>query len=779
MTLKRFVIRFVIILAAVWCCHKAVLWLQPAGALLDNITFSRQVQDRHGRLLRMTLAEDDIYRMQTSLNDISPLAVEAVLLYEDRCFYYHPGVNPVSLFRAFWATYISQERVIGASTITMQLSRYLHKIDSSTVGGKLKQIAWALQIEFFHSKKEILEAYFNIVPYGFNIEGIGAASHIYFQKDPNRLTLLEALTLAVMPQSPHARTKHIKKDQQVNQVLAQARAVLLQQWLKAFPDNVDKALDFSLELDMRHPGRLPFSAPHMVVDVLQRNSDDSVKTTLDWSIQSAFETVIAKYIDRRQKAGITNASAMLVDTSTMEILAAIGSADFFSDNISGQVNGTRARRSPGSALKPFAYALAIEQGLVHSQTMLKDTPTPFGTYTPDNFDRAFAGPLPATDALIHSRNIPAIHLTGKISDPDLYEFLKNAGIPLNDDPRHYGLSIVLGTAELTMEELVSLYAMLRNNGSLRPVKKMLHEPHQEGRPLLTAESCFLLLEMLSQNPKPTGKGSDRWLLRPQTVAWKTGTSVGFRDAWAIGIFDHYVLAVWIGNFSGKGNPVFVGRHASGPLLFELIQALANLQEIRFIEFLPENHLNINKVDVCALSGHIPHRDCPHLKDTWFIPGASPIKKCQIHRRVEIDIATGYQVCPGFEGFTRSQVFEFWSTDLLKLFKQAGVGRRIPPALHPQCRVEAYGDIGPKIISPKQDIVYHLRTKGADSKQIPLIAVGDGNVTRFSWFVDNQPVGHSEAQQPLLWKARPGQHLVSVSDEFGRSTVSSIDIRWVD
>jgi penicillin-binding protein 1C len=564
-----------------------------------------------------------------------------------------------------------------------------------------------------------------------------------------------------------------------NDVLQKARGVLAGKWLQTFPENVDKASDFSLELDMHHPCELPFEAPHFVTDVLQRNPSALIRTSLDLSIQSSFETIVDGYISRHRRNGIDNASALLIDSNTMETLTVIGSADFFNKNISGQVNGTRARRSPGSALKPFAYALAMEQGVIHPQTMLKDTPTPFGTYTPDNFDRAFSGPLSATDALIHSRNIPAIYIAGKISDPDLYGFLKRAGIPLKGDPQYYGLSIVLGTAEVTMEETVMLYAALNNRGFFRRIKKLSAEPYEEGFTLLTPESCFLVLEMLSHNPRPAGETSDRWALQPQNIAWKTGTSVGFRDAWAIGVFDHYVLATWIGNFSGQGNPAFVGRQTAGRLLFKLIQALTKLREVNFHKIYPAHQLNITEVEVCALSGQMPHKDCPNLKKTWFIPGMSPISQCRVHRRLEIDIASGCQVCPGFEGPTTTRIFEFWPTDLLKLFKQAGIGRRVPPPLHPQCRREAHGDIGPKIISPKKDIVYQLRTKGSDSKMIPLIAVADGNVTKISWYIDSQLLGHSRSQDPLLWKAQPGQHLVRVIDEFGRSDLRSIDIKWVD
>jgi penicillin-binding protein 1C len=769
----------IIAITALLLCHKAVVWLQPGGQLLGDLGFSRQVLDRNGKLLRLTLAKDDAYRLRTRLDKISPLAVEAALLYEDRYFYYHPGINPMSLARAFWTTYVQKKRVVGASTITMQLSRYLFKIDSRSIGGKLAQICRAFQIEFCYTKEAILEAYLNTVPYGFNIEGIAAASRIYFQKKPMQLSLLEALTLTVIPQSPHRRTRHITAENAVNENLRQARTVLLNQWMAAHPQNMDKRSDFSLDLEMNLPKQLPFSAPHFVTDILQSTALETVQTTLDSSIQSAFERIVSQYVHRRSAEGIENACAMLVDTATMETLAVIGSSDFFNDRIAGQVNGTRARRSPGSALKPFVYALSIDQGVIHPYTMLKDTPTPFGTYTPDNFDRAFSGPLSATDALIHSRNIPAIHLASAISDPGLHSFLKHAGIRLNDDPNHYGLSLVLGTAEVSMEDLIRLYAMLLNKGQLRPLNKLVHSPYREGDALLSKESCFLLIDMLSKNPRPAATTGDRWQLRKRHIAWKTGTSVGYRDAWAIGVFDHYALAVWVGNFSGRGNRAFVGRRAAGPLLFELAQALENLDDVHFDQFDPGKQLNLKQVQVCALSGQIPNDDCPFKKTTWFIPGVSPFTQCAIHRRLTIDTLSGFQICPGFEGPTTSKVFEFWPTDLLAVFKQAGLNRRVPPALHSDCRQDAYGDIGPKIISPKKNIVYNLRSKGSDSKQIPLIAVGDGNVTHFSWSIDYKPIGTTKAHYPLLWDAVPGHHLVSVYDTFGRTATTSIYIKWVD
>jgi penicillin-binding protein 1C len=426
----------------------------------------------------------------------------------------------------------------------------------------------------------------------------------------------------------------------------------------------------------------------------------------------------------------------------------------------------------------------MKQGLIHPMTMLKDAPTPFGTYTPDNFDRVFAGPLSATDALIHSRNIPAINLAQELRDPSLHEFLVSAEVPVNPDPRHYGLSIVLGTAEVTMEEIVELYAALRNEGRFRKIRKTIsstpaRQKEIKHKAILEPEAAFLVLDMLSKNPNPTSGSEERWRLRPQSVAWKTGTSVGFRDAWAVGVFDNYVLAVWVGNFSGQGNSAFVGREAAGPLLFQLIESLAKIKDIELNEPAPSFAMNVSKVEVCSVSGQLPHADCPHKKLSYFVPGKSPIKACTVHRRVDVDVATGKQVCPSFKGKTKSQVYEYWPTDLLKLFKQAGIGRKIPPSLHESCQNPAYGDIGPKILSPKAGIVYHLRTAGSDSKKIPLVAVSDGNVQAHKWYVNNNFVGEGRADNPLLWNAKSGNHTVRVVDDQGRASDVQVEVSWID
>ena len=316
--------------------------------------------------------------------------------------------------------------------------------------------------------------------------------------------------------------------------------------------------------------------------------------------------------------------------------------------------------------------------------MLKDAPTPFGTYTPDNFDKLFAGPLSATDALVLSRNIPAIDLASQLENGGLYSFLQKAGVPLNADPLHYGLSIVLGSAEVTMTELVGLYASLNNKGVHQKVRTSKVAPDKLEQ-ILTPESAFLTLDMLAHNQQPNMEQLNRLRLKPQSVAWKTGTSVGYRDAWAVGVFDHYVIGVWVGNFSGVGNTEFVGRKAAGPLLFNLIDSFAKIKKLDLSPKDPPLDLNLSSVSFCSRSGFLPNSNCNHRNHGWFIPGVSPIQNCSIHRKISVDPVSGLQVCPKFSGSRKKEIHEFWPSDILKLYEEAGIGRKRPPELHPVCK----------------------------------------------------------------------------------------------
>lgn len=767
----------------------------PREPLAARIPSSIAVFDRQGRLLRLTLASDEQYRLWTPLDQVAPELVQALLLHEDQHFYRHFGVNPVALVRAAFSTYTGGPRV-GGSTITMQLARLLYDLNTRSIGGKLVQMARAVQLELCYSKRELLEAHLNLVPYGGNVQGVGTASLIYFGKSARRIGLAEALTLVLIPQSPARRDPADAEPAE----LRAARERLFTRWREEYPGRDASHQYVSVPLRYGRLADLPFWAPHFTDRVL---ADDRVsgqiatltdaeagyasaagnppthqiiETTLDLPLQRLSERILAGYVREHRHIGIHNAAALLVDYRDMSVRAMVGSADFHARDISGQVNGTLAKRSPGSALKPFIYALAIDQGLIHPMTVLKDAPTSFGPFSPENFDGRFVGPITATDALIRSRNVPAVALSSQLANPGLYQLLQSAGVARMASERHYGLALALGGGEVTMEETATLYAMLANRGRLRPVRYLAHEPMTAGPRLLSEEASFMTLTMLKSAPRP-----DDPFARKQDrlqVAWKTGTSWGFRDAWTAGVFGPYVLIVWVGNFDGHGNPAFVGVQAAAPLFFRLVDAIT-LKDPRLTEPVFRQPPRLERVEVCSASGDLPNADCPQTTRTWYIPGVSPIKISQVHRRVWIDTRTGQQACPPYDpATTRSEVFEFWPTDLLQLFAQAGMPRRRPPA-SAACQRDVPSGTPPRITSPVTSATYTVRVTRVGAESIPLAANADSEVRKLHWFVDETYVGTGTPGIAIGWNPqRSGRYIVRAVDDRGRADSRELNVALV-
>jgi penicillin-binding protein 1C len=745
------------------------LRIAPHEALSNRVPRSRAVYARGGELLRMTLAEDEQYRLWTPLAAISPLSIQAALTYEDGWFKLHPGVNPVSLVRAL-RSLAGGGRRVGGSTITMQLARRLYDVDSRRATGKLKQIAAALWLEARYSKDDILEAYLNLAPFGGNVEGIGAASLFLFGKPPAKLSLPEALSLALLPQNPNQRVQALRASTPDFTRMRQALGKrLIARWPTSGPASL-LAITATVRKD-----ELPFLAPHFVDQILAGNGDDkSVRTNLDLPLQRLLERQVSKFVERRSSVGVHNACAMLVDARDMGVRAVVGSADFFSDELLGQVNGTRARRSPGSALKPFVYALGMEQGVIHPSSILRDAPVAFSAYSPENFDGRYAGPLTATEALVRSRNIPALLVASKLDRPTVYQFLTAAGVDLPQSESHYGLGLVLGTGEVTMEELVTLYATLANRGLLRPLRRTSADPASDGLRVLSEEASWLVLDMLAQNPRPI----DPRL--PSTdglrVAWKTGTSWGFRDAWSVGLVGPYVLAVWVGDFSGRSNPEFIGVKTAAPLFFSMVDALAAHDRNLGKTGAWPRPKNVTKVDVCSESGQLPGPHCSHKRSTWFIAGRSPTAPCTVHRSFAIDDKSGRRTCASQpHGPTHDQVFEVWPTDMLKLWSTAGLPRKTPPPAAPGCPAEQdVTGAPPRITSPLGGVAYTLRPgKGNDT--LAFLAETDGDAHEVFWYVGRRFAGKTASGRPWLWKMKPGTFVVRAVDDRGRSDAQTLRV----
>lgn len=754
----------------------------PRAPLSASFPTSRAVVDGNGKLLRLTTASDEKYRLWTSLPAISPDLVEAVLLHEDRHFATHPGVDGLALVRAAVRTYTGGARQ-GGSTITMQLARLMYRLNTRSPLAKLEQIGYALALEARYSKVEILEAYLNLAPYGQNIEGVGAASLIYFNRPPARLALVEALTLAVIPQSP---TKRALRDEE-KRTLVDARNRLYAHWVERHPLAAGQRGLVNLPMNLRGIGDLPFRAPHATTMLLatqgRAGGDNVIASTLDTKLQQTLERQVAHHVARERRVGIVNASAMLVDTRDMEVRAVVGSADFFDDTIDGQVNGTLAKRSPGSTLKPFVYGLALDQGVLHPLTVLKDAPTAFGPFSPENFDGRFAGPITAKDALIRSRNVPAVATAARLAQPTLHQFLKSTGVARLQSEKHYGLGLALGGGELTMEELARLYAMLANRGVLKPLRYVATReakgPKERGVPgvrLLSEESSFIVLDMLRDNPRPDLAYSATSRV---PVAWKTGTSWGFRDAWTAGVFGPYALVVWVGNFDGQSNPAFVGVQAAAPLFFAIVDAVAASQP-GLVEPAFRMPPNLKRIEVCAASGDLPNADCPLRTQTWFIPGKSPIKVSTLHRAVAIDTRTGTVVCERPQAadarFVRTEVYEYWTSDLANLFAQAGMPRRRPPA--DACDGDQAQGTSPVITSPLRATTYTQRG-GATPQVIALNATADAEVQALHWFANESYVGATKPGVALGWQPPPGAFVLRVVDDHGRSDAREVKVALVE
>lgn len=849
----------------------------PRPELLGFQNYSIAFFDSNNKLLKVQLANDQRYRLYTPLNDIPKQMQEAVILYEDQSFYEHSGVDFVALTRAFWQTYVMGERRVGASTLVMQVARLRWKIPSSTLQGKAQQIYRAIQLSKHYTKQELLEAYFNLAPYGGNVEGIGAASLIYFGKSPQSLSLAEILTLAVVPQNPNKRNPSKASGMLALQL---AKQTLFERWTEYHPQDAEYARFVELPLTSSSTKTLPQLAPHFTQYVstqlppwyqyqfassanntlpnknIQPDNKvgSKVVTSLDYKVQEVLEKALKGYVDQRTQSGITNASALLIDYQSMQIKAMIGSADFTSQAIQGQVNGTLAKRSPGSTLKPFVYALALDAGLIHPMTMLKDLPTRFAAFSPENYGRGFLGPVSATDALVKSRNVPAVALQSALikrsqeqsDDLSLYQFMQKANVQNLKPEEHYGLALSLGGAELTMLELVQMYATLANGGKYRRATSILNSVLNENQTLreeasfnashseelLSPEASFLVLNMLSQNPPPAEYSVHTRQLDKESVAWKTGTSWAFRDAWAVAVSGKYVLAVWIGNFEGQGNNTFVGRTAAGPLLFKLLDVLSdqntqrsgaqkNLINVLSSVLDKPNNLNISRVDVCGTTGDLYETDCPQKAQTWFIPGVSPIKSSNIYRRILVDKKTGLRRCDRDLSLGEWQVFEFWSSDFIEQYKKAGIFIQPVPAFMPRCNTTAvrqsafHHDAGaalsqnegqqasaPKIVSPLSNVEY--LTSAQDTAQIELKATVAADTSTLHWFVDGRYIGrqgfgeqsvgeqsvgkqNSGEQNPqsnkalgenkskIIWPAKPGRYIVSVADNHGRSVSVEVNI----
>lgn len=755
--------------------------------LLSDTHFGRAYFDRNGKLLRITLSADDKYRLYTPLDKISPDVQRATILYEDKYFKYHIGINPISLIRATINYFSGVENPAGASTITMQVARIKYHLNTRQIMGKLKQIAAAIYIDLFYSKNEILEAYLNLAPYGGNIESIGAASLIYFDKPAYDLTTIQAITLSTIPQNPTKRG--LNTDSGLKNMM-NMRGDLVLRWVDKNPTDKNLIALAQMPLDVRTTNNLPFYAPHFINYQISQNNNywsdigthnSTIQATLDLDLQQTLEHTLESEIAKKRNNGINNASAILINYKTMETLAYIGSANYFDKSIFGENDGVRARRSPGSTLKPLIYATAVDMGLIHSMTLLKDAKINFGVYAPENSDSEFFGPVLARDALTLSRNIPAINLLRQIGTKNFYNILTKSGVTNLKSPDYYGISIALGGAEVSMFELADIYATMANLGTRYNIRTKISEPHDAISQILSPESFFITLDMLAHQYTPTKRIP--FAKKPENTLrhyWKTGTSSSFRDAWTAGIFGDFVLIVWVGNFDGTPNNAFSGAHAAAPIYFALANATSKYYATHGIRIQNNNFmrddLNISEIDMCAEVGGLAGKYCPKTVRAYFIPGKSPIATSSIYRAVPIDNKTGLRACTRDPNTTHMAVYEFWDAEYLDMFQRAGISRNTPPPFMPGCNLDAITTThtAPIILSPV-DGTRTVILSDKNAQGIAFRAISDMDDIKIFWFLDNEMIGTSISGQTFTHNTPIGDHTVRVIDEMGGATAIQFSV----
>ncbi|HEY6060730.1 MAG TPA: penicillin-binding protein 1C [Gemmatimonadales bacterium] len=713
--------------------------------------------DRHGLPLRATRSDEGSRGGWTPLAELDPRILQAFLAVEDRRFYSHHGVDLRALARALRDDLRARGPVSGGSTMTMQLVRLLRGTPR-TLTGKLSQMLWALRLDAHLDKQTILEQYLNRVPLGQGTIGVTAAAELYFGADPRSVSLGQAALLASLAHAP-SRDNPLVAPQRAR---ARRGAALTRIQALGYARDEDVARA-RVEPVLRHDAGSPFLAPHFTTRVLQwaeRDGGGAVpsgewRTTLDLGLQTALEAEVRHTVDVLRDKGVAHAAVVVLDNPSGQILAWVGSPDFFADT-SGQVDMVVSPRQPGSALKPFLYGLAFDRGVTPA-TVLPDLPrtyqTTLGPYRPRNYDRQFHGPVRARDALGSSYNVPAVELAERLSVSSLLNTLHDAGFAsLDHSAEYYGLGLSLGNGDVTLLELANGYRALANGGVWRPVtwkaagettadEAAVGKATDGERRVMSPQAAALVLDILSD---PVARipsfGTETVLDFPFPAATKTGTSRHFTDNWSVVTTAGFTVAVWVGNFSGRPMQGVGGITGAGPLLHRAALLVAQRYPPGVLP--SPAHSGAVPVRICRLSGLLAGPDCPPMTE-WFVPGTEPTRPCDWHRDGRVELPAEYAE---------------WAAGTQGAFPvTAAVASAEPDRF--------------RILSPQDGDRYTIPV-GGDPRYATIAlraAGGESDGSRVHWLVDGR------AWHEARWRLVPGRHTVRAVNARGESDMVTIDV----
>ncbi|RMH99945.1 MAG: penicillin-binding protein 1C, partial [Calditrichaeota bacterium] len=729
--------------------------------------YSTVILDEQGEILRVFLNRREQWHLPPRGDLPLPEKLKvAVLTYEDRYFFYHPGINPAAVARALWQNLTSGKVISGASTITMQVAR-LMRPKPRTLPNKLLEMLQALKLEVRYSKEEILRLYLDHAPYGGNVVGYQAASLRYFGKLPEALTWGEAATLAVLPNAPGL----ISPDANPDLLKAKRDRLLRTLQQRGYIDEATRQL---AEQEPLPAGSTPFPllAPHLAQHLHHRfgAAGGVITTTLRKAYQQDIEALVREHAAYLKLQGIRNAAVLVAETGSGKVRAYVGSPDFFDAEASGQVDGVRAPRSSGSLLKPFLYALCMDEGILLPQTLVKDVPTFYGAFSPHNATETYDGLVTAREALVRSLNVPATRLLFTYGLHPFYLFLKSAGVStLFRSPDDYGLPLILGGAEVTLWDMATLFRGLGNYGRFAPLQVLSKGNSLSPTPpprLISPMACYLTLNMLRELKRPGAEYYWELYENQWPIAWKTGTSYGHRDAWAVGVSPQWTIAVWVGNFDGQGTPDLIGSRCAGPLLFDVFNYLP--KDSRQAWFTPPPEAEQQPLMICRETGFLAGENCPHPVITEAPRGMKPLRLCPFHKRLYVTTDEQYQVCslcwtPGrYKGVQRL----VYPPDVAQHLRRRGVPVDAAPPHRPDCPAQTEPAALQILYPPENARLWVPRDFGGRRQRVAFRVAHRQRERTVYWYLDHHYLGATRDIHEKAVELTRGWHTLEVVDEIG-------------
>ena len=758
-----FILITILVIAYIFCLPRQ----------LFHVPYSTVVTDRNGELLGARIASDGQWRFPPRTTTPEKIK-QCLITFEDRHFYHHWGVNPVSTGRAAYQNLKNKRIVSGGSTLTMQTIR-LARNKSRTFGEKFIEMILATRLEFRASKEKILSMYVSHAPFGGNVVGLDAAAWRYFGHSAEELSWAEAAMLAVLPNAP--AMIHLSKSRQ--SLLNKRNRLLKQLYGRKIIDSSTYELAISEPLpDEPHP--LPQIAPHLVSRFYQERNGKYSVSTIDRGIQTQIENAAERWSNEFNRSDIRNLAILVIDIQTNQVVAYCGNVNFKRKQSGNQVDVIQAPRSTGSILKPFLYYAMLQEGSLLPHTLLPDIPININGFTPQNFSLQFEGAVPASEALARSLNIPAVTMLQKYGAPKFHTFLRQIGLKtINRPASHYGLSLILGGAEATLWDVTNTYAYMGRSLLQLPQTEcsLLLSDSENSEAVTSAKTTDIFqpgavwqtFNALTEVNRPE---EIDWKSIPSMhpIAWKTGTSHGFRDAWAVGVTPHYAIGVWVGNATGEGKPGLVGARTAGPVLFDIFSLLPPTQWFKR----PGNVFV--KTEVCRKSGHLKGRFCEETDTLLILPAGLKTEACPYHHLVTLSADETHRIyenCANLEPtiqkswFTLPPVWEWY-------YKQHHPEYSPLPPFKPGCGEDAlqpmqfiYPPMNARIVLPKQ-------MDGSPGYMTAELAHGNPATTIF-WHLDNTYLTQTQDFHKISLQPTPGKHSLTAVDSAGNTVTTTFYI----